>query len=228
MISEPEMTGGEGHGSDPPETQDPPRRGGGWRHVPPWGWALIGAFTASAVWAAGLYAFEDSGPPRNGYKATKDLCEDAELAELTRGSKRSDESSASSHDPALDEASCSLELDGPRRKKSEPGRRGDYRVYITYELHKKTDPKPEFKARTKGIYWGQAEDNELEALPGLGNQAFLVIQPEQDSLTVAVVDGGAELRLRIGLSATETRVDDDALRRRLIADMKSLMARLKS
>ncbi|MEU9254077.1 hypothetical protein AB0D66_19725 [Streptomyces sp. NPDC048270] len=224
MISEPELDGEWGP-ERPAETVEP---GAGDRPLrrPPvrsWLWALGGAVLASAVWAGALAVqdrFGTDGPPI-AYRHVEDLCTQVRLpalgamsGEFEAGPERRGES------PALDWSYCQYTT--PRTKG-----RAAYLAEVRVELHKKSDPEPEFGQGPVLSPFMDVETVRPEKVPGLGEQALvsgLVRSPQ-----IQVLDGGAVFTLNAqwwGENADE-EIDSDALRAAMIEDMRDLMDRLR-
>ncbi|WP_175407719.1 hypothetical protein [Streptomyces sp. TRM64462] len=235
MISEPELVGGpedgagDGHGDVLDSTRVRDSRPRPYRR---WLWALGGALTASALWAAGLVAYQGRGPDLGGYRASDDLCAEAELPALVtalgeRGTGGGLDEEA--RHEALDESRCSMTLGPPRAQ---------YDVGLSYELHKKTDPGPEFSAR-EGSVPGYRPPT--VRVPGLGDEAFFT-DADTGYAVLSVVDGQAVLALTVSAAYTGDPEDPDqpqepgqevvaalsGVKEFMVEDMKALMARLKS
>ncbi|WP_240139318.1 hypothetical protein [Streptomyces sp. MUM 178J] len=245
MISEPELVSEDGYGqAELPgehresagadrETMDAERPV---RRRPPWAWALAGAVGASALWAGGLYAYERVGPDLGGYRATENLCEDAELKALTGalGVKQAPTPWVSEH-AALDQAKCMLSLEplGQEPLVDEEGNEisADPYAEIGYDLHRRVDPEAEFEAtlHTRAeMYYG--ESRTVKPVDGLGERAFLIISTD-NSRSLEVLDGQARLSLSVTpgyYGEDEERTDLSKIEPLLVEDMKALMARLKS
>ncbi|MCT4355533.1 hypothetical protein M5362_20565 [Streptomyces sp. Je 1-79] len=239
MISEPELIGGEDfpaaqvldrdsrESRDPRQSREPlePRRP---RPRRPWLWALGGAVVASAVWAGGLYAYErsrDEGVDLRGYRTVENLCERAELKALSvvLGKKSVDQETPTEKHPALDRAVCFATLGSP-----ETG----YSVQVVYELHKVTDPGPEFEPLLS--VWA----SDAEPVEGLGEQAYVHRDEGDGGAWIRVLDGQAELEISFsdqqtwspekGQAVTETKkVDLSGIETVLVQDLTALMAALK-
>ncbi|GGT83127.1 MULTISPECIES: hypothetical protein [Streptomyces] len=227
MISEPELVGGtvfpavETVRIEPPPPRPPrPRR--------PWLWALGGVVVASAVWAGGLYAYErsqDGGPDLGGYRAVENLCAKAELKALSvaLGKKSTDAETPTEKHPALDKARCSTTLGPPETA---------YNAMIVYDLHKVTDPGPEFEPDLgeSGL--------DVERIAGLGEQAFFHVDADNSGAWMRVLDGQVELEIWIYVQEdwdaetnqtvpTTKKADLSGIDTVLAQDMKALMAALK-
>ncbi|MFF2775790.1 hypothetical protein ACFVU3_12845 [Streptomyces sp. NPDC058052] len=183
MISEPELEGGAPFETAEVLTEErPPRLPQGRR---PWLWGLAGAVLASAVWGAGLYAYErkaDPGPDLGGYKPVDAPCDLAELKALgaVLGKRSGGGTGPVLDTPVLSEASCSVGF-GPEATGQS--------VDISYTLHKVTDPGPEFAARAE-------QHGYLGEIEGVGEQAFFEDQGEEGG-RMWILDGQAELRIEI-------------------------------
>lgn len=246
MISEPELVGGDGdapippsHGS-PPVPAPPAPAGGrpevaeplpdGERRAPrPWVWALGGALVASALWAGGLYAYRATGPDLGGYRATENLCGEAKLTAMSLAyGKRNGGPARGPHSrhEALDRAECSVTFGT-----GEPFYGADF----TYELHRKTDPGPEFEPREiSDVY----SDYDWQPVAGLGERAFYA-QDEEGFAALKVLDGQAVLTLFVTAQMDYDPESDEpppepdgsalsGVKDVMVEDMKSLMAALKS
>ncbi|MEU8519637.1 hypothetical protein [Streptomyces sp. NBC_01216] len=233
MISEPELTGGAGFpGAGPPTTlldlgpPGPPERPAPGR---PWLWALGGAVVASAVWAAGLYAYQrheaGRGPDLGGYHRVEDLCAKVRLKALAAelGPLAVDHTGSGRENPALDRYTCSGTLGSPDT---------GYGVNVSFDLHRVTDPGPEFAA-----LFGDP-DFEAEPVQGLGEQAFFQLEEEQSGAWMRVLDGYAEAEISLQLRQVWDRETNEAVPRTrkvdlsgvdalLAQDLRTLMAELK-
>ncbi|MFC8079712.1 hypothetical protein ACFUN8_29760 [Streptomyces sp. NPDC057307] len=167
----------------------------------PWVWGLTGVLVTSAVWAGGLWAYHRTGPDLQGYGVSRNLCLDADLSALTAalGDKR-DPFAATGEDKALDQAVCTVNL----APKSAPGAKGHpvptVRAYaeITYTLHKKTDPGPQFDASLiHPVDQGSGAET-LKLVPDVGERAYLVSQSSGENPALEVLDGQAVLSLSVG------------------------------
>lgn len=222
MISEPELEGEwpPDHPAEPvrPDAVGEPVR----RPVWAWWWALGGAVLASAVWA-GTLALQDrfTDAPRIAYRHSEDLCAQAPLRALG-GMAGAFEGGLPSHSesPALDWSFCSyntLRTEG----------RASYYGQVLVELHKKTDPAPEFGVRPVLNGSMDVQTVNVQKVPGLGEQALisgLVRSPQ-----LQVLDGGSVFTLTVQWWGEDGDVetDGDALKSAMIEDMRMLMVALK-
>ncbi|MFJ8229450.1 hypothetical protein ACIQ9E_05730 [Streptomyces sp. NPDC094448] len=172
----------------------------------PWQWGAAGAVAASLLWAGGLFAYQATtgGDPDPGpYRAVEDLCAPAVMKELTAvlGKVSSRDPERFAH-PAMDEAQCSLTLGpnpavGSELSSVDPAtgaeRKLSIAVRISYTLHRKTDPGPEFDARilvrAKGMHI------EAEPVPEVGERAYRMTEGQNEVLHV--LDGQAVLELQV-------------------------------
>ncbi|MEU6621805.1 hypothetical protein ABZ926_13665 [Streptomyces litmocidini] len=227
MISEPELVGGEEF--DAPEVLTdvpPPRPPRPSRARRPWLWALGGAVLASAVWGGGLYAYQqrrDPGPDLGGYRDAEDFCRTLRLKALegVLGKPGQDGDGESIKDPALFRVGCSITF-GPPDK--------GYSASITYTLHKKSDPGPEFAPKNN-------RGGAMQSVDGLGEQAFFD-QSGNEGAQLVALDGQAEFELSIwsqydydsstGEATVNTReIDLSGIDVPMTQDLLALMAALK-
>ncbi|MEN8651184.1 hypothetical protein ABCR94_11205 [Streptomyces sp. 21So2-11] len=247
MISEPELEGeiGPPDGPDTLAEDDPaPKRPR--REVPRWAWAVGGALLASALWAGGLYvAGLDGGVDSRGYKVGKGLCAEVELSALggELGTKAEEPVEMASEHSALDRGECSFLL-VPDGQQAGDDFTLNYEVQTLVELHKKTDPGPEFEATVTEARWpGSPPAGAKEAVPELGEKAYFVMDDGTDdgmqALRLKVLDGGAVLTLDVGVSMTYTgdeettdkeptvSLDPSSVRPLMVKDARDLLAALK-
>ncbi|MGW7361558.1 hypothetical protein ACWGI0_34330 [Streptomyces sp. NPDC054802] len=207
---------------------------------PAWLWALGGAVVASAVWAAGLYAYGYGGPDLGGYRASKDLCADAEFKGLTATvGERMDEGSGGwgSEHESLHEAWCYTDLRPPGHvvETDEDGNEltSFPHVSLSYTLHKKTDPGPEFEGWVAArIDTGDDEAVPLRRIDGLGERALITDEEVGGSTTLHVLDGQAVFTMSVNSDwdpeSGEPLTDVSELQPVMVQDMRALMAELKS
>ncbi|MFF8259206.1 hypothetical protein [Streptomyces virginiae] len=230
VISEPELDGVWESARPAELAQDEAVRPRG--PLRPW-WGIAAAVVAtSALWAGGLYAFGDRlAEPEVRYAVTDDLCgrfKAPALAAALGGFKVSDPRKGGRH-PALDWASCNHNGD------SADG--GGYSVVAMVELHKQTDPAPEFAL---GSLYSRAfgDDLQWEEVPGLGEQALVGSSEISDGLRLRVRDGGAVFTFDLMFfdrmeEAADPRAtppappDQDALTAAAVEDARALMAALR-
>ncbi|MEU0335899.1 hypothetical protein [Streptomyces sp. NPDC006193] len=157
-------------------------------------WAAAGAVLASAAWAAGVLLADGAGGGEadlRGYSAPSDLCSTADYSSFKDEYTGSDSSPTrtSLEDEALDQSNCSLSL-----KKSGSSYADAY-LTIQLDLHKKTDPGPEFTAAWKN--YGESHTGyDVDPVEGIGDEAYLVSQDTTNGsstgsryATLAVRDG---------------------------------------
>lgn len=214
----------------------------------PWVWGLTGVLVTSAVWAGGLWAYDRAGPDLQGYGVSRNLCLDADLAALSAAlGKKRDPFAAVGEDEALDQAVCTVNLvrrPAPKPPEHEGRPAPTVRAYaeITYTLHKKTDPGPQFDASLIEPADQGAGTQTLKLVPEVGERAYLVSRPGDESPTLEVLDGQAVLSLSVGQVTEYNDVDplnpgfesDDqdivhlgGLETAMVEDMLALMDELK-
>ncbi|KJY19226.1 MULTISPECIES: hypothetical protein [Streptomyces] len=232
MISEPELDGAWESARPVEVAQDETARPRGPSR--PW-WAIAAAVAAtSALWAGGLYAFGGwpAAEPEVRYAVTDDLCGQFRapaLAAALGGFKVSDPRKGGRH-PALDWASCNHS--GDRADGS-----GGFSVVAVAELHKKTDPAPEFAL---GSLYSRAFDDDLrwEEVPGLGEQTLVGSSEISDGLRLRVRDGGAVFTFELMFfdrmeeapdpqATSPARPDPETLTAAAVEDARALMAALR-
>lgn len=122
--------------------------------------------------------------------------------------------------PALDWAYCSYNT-----ARSEG--RASYLGQVLVELHKKTDPEPEFGTGPVLSPFMEMQPVNVEQVPGLGDAALMSGPVKSPQLKV--LDGGAVFTLTVQWWGEDGDVetDGDALRAAMIEDMRALMARLR-
>lgn len=167
----------------------------------PWVWGLTGVLVTSAVWAGGLWAYNRGGPDLQGYRVSRNLCLDADLPALSAaiGEKR-DPFTATGEDKALDQAVCTVNLapKPPPQAKGHPGPTVRAYAEITYTLHKKTDPGPQFDASLIHPADQGSGAETLKLVPDVGERAYLVTQSGGENPALEVLDGQAVLSLSVG------------------------------
>ncbi|WP_093799291.1 hypothetical protein [Streptomyces sp. Wb2n-11] len=174
-----------------------------------------------------------------GYRVGEGLCEKAELAALglSPGKKPADPIEMVSEHGVLDKATCSMYF-APAGRPDKDGFTVNHQVEIVAELHKKTDPEPEFEAVPGQPVRGEATPPELQEVPGLGEKAYLIPQPgEYDGPRLKVLEGGAVPEILV-TPGVDYQGDGDppggghepdlsALPPLMIEDMRDLMAALR-
>jgi len=136
-------------------------------------WAAVGAVVASAAWAVAFLALDagkDDADLR-GYTAAADLCGKADHSSFD--DEYPDDSGSPTHnslkDTALDQSYCSLNL------KKTTSSYADAYLTLQMDLHKQTDPGPEFRAVWKK--YGDLHDGyDVDTVDGIGDEAYLVSQ----------------------------------------------------
>ncbi|MFE9816332.1 hypothetical protein [Streptomyces sp. NPDC005773] len=251
MISEPEMAGEfEASAAREVLVQSGPRPAGDRPPRAPgprarWWWALGGAVVASAVWGAVLYTdgSRDAAPDLHGYRLGQDPCAAVGLKSLgaaiaPREPENQFEAGALRHE-ALDQAQCYIPLrTGSEQQRAEKGWSAEYTITVKIALHKKTDPRVEFEAGRTATELGVDPEMDIEAVPGLGDKAYLLSLDEGDQ-ELRVLHGGAVLSLALSSSLNwedNGKAPDDAVKlpdlgvhkAAMISDMRDLMSTLQS
>ncbi|MFB7172868.1 hypothetical protein ACFCYM_18860 [Streptomyces sp. NPDC056254] len=232
MISEPELDGVWESARPMEVAQDEAVRER--RPDRPWWWVAAAVVVTSALWAGGLYAFGDrlgQAAPEARYTVPDDLCEPFKGSALTKALGPFTESTPrkAGRAPALDWAACTRDgdtKDGP----------GGYIVVAMVELHKVSDPAPEFGlgAPSDRMF---GNDLQWEEVPGLGEQALVGSSGRGGDLRLRVRDGGAVFTFDTMFFTRseeagppekgEAQPDQDALTAAAIEDMRALMAALR-
>jgi hypothetical protein len=149
-------------------------------------WAVVGAAVASALWGGGVVLLgKDSGKADlRGYTAKNDLCDSADLSAFTaQYPKPDDDPTAYTSDlPTLAEMYCSESL------KEESSTYSDAYVTVEADLHRKSDPQPEFADHWKGYETKGSSKDKYTVTPveGIGDEAYLATM---DTITTDS-DGG--------------------------------------
>ncbi|MFF4394988.1 hypothetical protein [Streptomyces sp. NPDC001480] len=155
-------------------------------------WAVVGAVVASAAWAGGVFLIggKDSADLR-GYSAPTNLCSGGDYSSFK--DEYPDNDTSPTHNSlkadALDEGYCSLSL------KKTGSSYADAYLTVQMDLHKKTDPGPEFTATWKN-YDNSHSGYDVQNVNGIGDEAYLVTQDTTSGsssgsryATLAVRDG---------------------------------------
>ncbi|WP_234967454.1 hypothetical protein [Streptomyces collinus] len=169
----------------------PPSAGGGAGRAVLW--VAVGAVVASVAWAAGVFLIGGRGDSADlrGYSAPADMCSKADYSSFKDEYPESD--SAPTHsslkDKALDESSCSVNL------KKTGSSYADAYLSVQVDLHRSTDPGPEFTASWKN-YGDSHTGYDVKEVKGIGDEAYLVSQDTTNGsssgsryATLAVRDG---------------------------------------
>lgn len=256
MISEPELVGEDGPGSSPDvvsgfDAEQGPAGGRRRWHGALWG--VAGALTASAVWAAAVFGYGiggDGKPDARGYRVESDSCAAMELKELARALGKPESETTTELDgiehPALHRIRCTVDFPesalGERGGEDGAGWYTGYQASLTAELHKETDPRPEFEAGSTVTDMDGTSVDRVERVPDLGDQAYLLIMGD-NTLRLNVVEGGAVMTLTLSAwmsyneseGGTGEEMPDApeeseilAYQGHLISDMRDVMKGLKA
>ncbi|MEU2424323.1 hypothetical protein ABZ619_25465 [Streptomyces sp. NPDC007851] len=145
-------------------------------------WAAVGAVVASAAWAAGLFLTGGfgNGADLRGYQAPANLCSGADYSSFKEEYPADDSAPTKNtlKDPALDESYCSLTL-----KKTGSSYTDAY-LTMQVDLHRKTDPGPEFTATWKN-YGDSHTDYDVSPVQGIGDEAYLVTEDTSSGSTTS-------------------------------------------
>ncbi|MFF8475611.1 hypothetical protein [Streptomyces sp. NPDC015414] len=189
--AEPTLVGGPGGFQPPPHPGHPYGRPPQYAPVPapPAGgggagravlWAAVGAVVASAAWAAGVFLVGGPGDAADlrGYSAPANMCSGADYSSFEDEYPQNDASPThnSLKDEALDESYCSLGL------KKTGSSYSDAYLTMQVDLHRRTDPAPEFTAT-----WSNDGDShtgyDVSPVKGIGDEAYLVSQDTTSGTT---------------------------------------------
>ncbi|MEU6551425.1 hypothetical protein ABZ915_14250 [Streptomyces sp. NPDC046915] len=154
-------------------------------------WAAVGAVVASAAWAAGVFLIGKDSADLRGYSAPSNLCSGGDYSSFKDEYPENDTSPTHNalKAAALDEGYCSLSL------KKTGSSYADAYLTVQMDLHKKTDPGPEFTATWKN-YDDSHSGYDVESVNGIGDEAYLVTEDTTSGsssgsryATLAVRDG---------------------------------------
>ncbi|MGW1783326.1 hypothetical protein ACWCQQ_29950 [Streptomyces sp. NPDC002143] len=173
-------------------------------------WAVVGAVVASAAWAAGVFLVKaGNDPDLRGYSAPSNLCNSADYSSFQ--DEYPDDDGTPTHntleDTALDSGYCSISL------KKTGSSYADAYLSVQLDLHKKTDPGPEFTATWKN-YGDSHSGYDVEEVTTIGDEAYIVSEDTTSGTTtgsryatLAVRDGWVTYTM--GYSAYLSSYDDD-------------------
>ncbi|MCC9711188.1 hypothetical protein E4N62_41775 [Streptomyces sp. MNU76] len=177
----------------------PPATGAGGRAVL---WALVGAAVASAAWAGGVFLLgkDETEADLRGYRAKSDICPSVDYSSFKNEYPEEDDAPVNNslEHAALDQSYCSISL-----KESSTSTLSDAYFSVQIDLHKKTDPGPEFTAMWSE-YDQRYEDYEVEKVDGFGDEAYVITEDTTSgddtsgsrSATLAVRDGWMTYEMR--------------------------------
>ncbi|WP_051781697.1 MULTISPECIES: hypothetical protein [unclassified Streptomyces] len=228
MIGEPELDGEWGPAASAPAevVEREPGRLPVRARARPW-WRVAAAVVAtSALWAGGMYAYGDrTAEPEIRYRLTEDLCDQfkAPTLEGLLGPLADTAPKAGSRHPALDWASCARGAERPSSTES-------VQVTAVVELHKKTDPAPEFAVDSPDVGWFAGDSGGRESMPGLGEEAIVSGPGIGDGLRLRVRDGGAVFTVQVMVfpgAGEDGSGGREALVAAAVEDARALMAALR-
>ncbi|PCG82704.1 hypothetical protein CIB93_28595 [Streptomyces sp. WZ.A104] len=217
MISEPELVGEFEPGAPAEAVSGFDRKpASGRRRGAGLLWGLGGAVVASAVWAAAVftYGFGDGKPDLRGYRLGEEPCAAMKLTALSGAAGKAEDGPSEQpgriEHPAVDRVDCAVSLTPFEAPEEDAAAGWSVQLYVPMriELHKETDPGPEFEALIKERDPFGTEVVKAERIPDLGDSAYLVTM-DDDSSQVSVLDGGAVITLGISVSTLYDGEDDD-------------------
>ncbi|MFC4504368.1 MULTISPECIES: hypothetical protein [Streptomyces] len=176
-------------------------------------WAAVGALVASAGWAAGVFLLGGFGtdPDLRGYSAPANLCNTADYSSFKDEYPDTDGSPTHNtlEDDALDQGYCSISL------KKTSSTYADAYLSSQLDLHKKTDPGPEFTATWKN-YDDSHTGYDVDTVTGIGDEAYLVSDDTTGSsssgslyATLAVRDGWVTYTMTYSAYLSSYDTDED-------------------
>ncbi|MPY40779.1 hypothetical protein FNH04_12940 [Streptomyces phyllanthi] len=203
-------------------------------------WATLGAVVASALWAGGVFVLgtDDTEADLRGYESTTDLCSSIDYSSFKKvyGEASLEPGVTSLKHEALDQASCDLGLRSTRVPSWDFSyARADLSVQM--DLHKRTDPGPEFTA----VWSKYHQDNDsykVKKITGLGDEAYLVTDDYlydggagAGKVIIAVRDGWMTYRMNWDSSAYSANTvlpELDDVAKWLKTDAKATLENLRS
>ncbi|MEU4152778.1 hypothetical protein [Streptomyces sp. NPDC026659] len=198
-------------------------------------WAAVGAVVASAAWAAGVFLIGAPGDADlRGYAAPSDLCTSADYSAFKDEypATGSAPTHSSLKDPALHESYCSVGL------KKTGSSYSDAYLSLQLDLHRETDPAPEFTATWKN-YDDSHTGYDVRPVEGIGDEAYLVSRDTTSGsssgsrfATLAVRDGWTTYTMGYSAYLTSYGSDQtppalDDITDWLKTDTKSTLERLR-
>lgn len=166
-------------------------------------WAAVGAAVASALWGGGVVLFgkDSAKADLRGYTVHKKLCDTADLSAFKDEYPKPDEHPTSylSDRASLAQMYCSESLDKDDDDDSSSSGYSYAYVSVQADLHRRSDPGPEFADQWKSFADRGTEPTEkydVTPVDGYGDEAYLITQDSTTSatggsreVTLAVRDG---------------------------------------
>ncbi|HEY5834517.1 hypothetical protein [Streptomyces sp.] len=156
-------------------------------------WAVVGAAVASALWGGGVLLLggsDSASADLRGYRTKSDLCATADLSAFEAKYPQADSTPTgyTAKGESLDRMSCDkgLEMAGSSY--------ADAYLSIDVDLHKKSDPAPEFADAWLG-YKQHGASYVVTPVGGFGDEAYLVTE---DTVTSGSGDREVILAVRDG------------------------------
>ncbi|WP_069467362.1 hypothetical protein, partial [Actinacidiphila rubida] len=198
-----------------------------------------GAVAASAVWAGAVTVWDPSHrtPDLHGYHLAANPCAGGDLAPLFDATPRhrfSADPADTLWGTALDRTRCHADnLAGT----GDGGSPNTYDAVLSVELHKATDPRPEFDDEHHAT---DPSVTSVETVHGIGDEAYL-LHDDSGAVRLDVLHGGAVVSLAFSVisaspqvlphaDGTDTVTAEQATRYvpQMIAAVRAVMADLKS
>lgn len=169
--------------------------------LPHWRLAAGAAALASVVWAGSLFLtgyWRHDAPDLHGYRLDTSPCAGSALTPLTDAIVALDSATAPAagqpgataarfeRGSSVDRGTCSLTVSAP----ADRGGTVRYAADVLVDLHKKTDPRPEFEDRRRLSDAGLVPVDTIVSVPGLGDEAYL-LTPGEQTQQLKVLHGGA-------------------------------------
>ena len=187
----------------PGQPGGPQRRGGAGRAVL---WAVVGAVVASALWGGGVLLLGKDSKAKadlRGYTVTNDLCGAMDVTPFqgTYPKEDDDPSKYTAKSPSVDEMYCDEGLE-----KTDSTFADSY-LSAEMDLHKKTDPGPEFGDSWRN--WSQHDAGyKVTPVSGYGDEAYLITSDTGGSRYVTFTVREGWMTFQMGWSVYSTTGTD--------------------